>query len=111
MKPGTVVVNISIGRYCGTPRTASDNSILFCYTKAILTTLMSEFWQQDTLAEFSFLTYDWKDMPQGKSRSKQVCNWVFLYFVCGCNVNFEEIFLYSTILNPYLVGVSLVCTI
>ena len=54
MKPGTVVINISMGRYYGTARSASDKNILFYYTKAILTTLMSEFWQQNTLAEYIF---------------------------------------------------------
>ena len=41
------VVNISISRCCRNPRSASGNSILFYYdyTKAILTSLISEFWQ------------------------------------------------------------------
>ena len=43
-----------MGRYYGTARSASDKNILFYYTKAILTTLMSEFWQQNTLAEYIF---------------------------------------------------------
>ena len=50
-----------------------------------------------------YLIYDWKDMSHGKSPCKEVSVLVFLYFVYDCKVNFEEIFLYSTLLNTYIV--------
>ena len=46
LKPLTIAVNISIIRCCMCPRFTFVNSILlFYHTKAIITSLMSEFWQ------------------------------------------------------------------
>ena len=51
----TIAANISINRCSRSPRSASDDSILFYHPKAILTSLMSEFWQWwDTLAVYLF---------------------------------------------------------
>ena len=72
LKSLTIEANISISRCCMSLRSASDNSMLFYYTKAIPASLMS----------------------------KQVFILVFLYIVCVCNVNFEETVLYSMMLNP-----------
>ena len=44
LKPLTIVANISIIKCFKTPTSASDNSLSFYYTKAILTSLISELW-------------------------------------------------------------------
>ena len=54
-----------------------------------------------SLLSFAFPSvFRFKEISHGKSPCKQACISVFLYFVCVCNVNFEEIFLCSMILNP-----------
>ena len=52
------------------------------------------------LGGMCFLTDDWKEISHGKSPCKQDCILVFLKFVGICNVNVEEIYLYSMMLNP-----------
>ena len=103
--PLTIVVNISINRCCRSPWSASDNSILFYHTKAwILSEYYSNVWiLARHFGGIYYLIYDWKDISHGKSPCKEVSMLVFLYFVYDCNVNFEEIFLYSTVLNTYIV--------
>ena len=45
LKLFTIAANITNSRYYMSARSAPDNSTLFHYTKAILTSAMSEFWQ------------------------------------------------------------------
>ena len=45
LKLFTIAANITNSRYYMSARSAPDNSTLFHYTKAILTSPMSEFWQ------------------------------------------------------------------
>ena len=53
MRPLTIIVNISIIKVLDQPLTKS----LFYHTKAILTSIMPEFWQQETFGAIYFLTY------------------------------------------------------
>ena len=73
-----IAANVSITRYCRCPRSSSDNRILFYYTKAILTPLMSEFWQWDILAVYVF----WLIMTEKKYLMVKVLvsKFVFWYF-------------------------------
>ena len=92
-----------MGRYYGTARSASDKSILFYYTKVILTTLMSEFWQQNTLAEYIF----WLMAEKICLRVKVVpSKFVFGFFY----ILFAAVYFVFHDFKP-LVRVSLVCTI
>ena len=93
--PFTIMVNISINRCCRSPRSSSDNSVLFYYTQVwILSEYYSNVWVLAVrhFGGIYFLIYDWKDISHGKSPCMQVSILVFLYFAWGCNVNFEEIF-------------------
>ena len=91
-------MNISINRCCGSPRSASENSMLFYYTKVwILSEYYSNVWILAVIYVFNFF------ISPGKRPCKQVSILVFLYFARACNVDFEEICLYSTMLNPWLV--------
>ena len=97
-----IVANISISRCCRSPRSTSDNSIVFyddC-NKSTLTSLISEFWQWDTWAVCVF----WM-LTEKKNSHKHVCISVFSYFVCVCNISFKEMFLYS-MLYPELVTLA-----
>ena len=77
----------------------SCNSILFHYTKVwILTEYYSNVWIL-AVRHFGGICFFIFVISHGKSTCEQVSILVFLYFVCGCNVRFEEIFLYSTMLN------------
>ena len=98
--PLTIIVNISINWYCRSPRSVSDNSMLFYYTKCwILSEYYSNLWIL-AVRHFGWIYFLIFLMSHGKSPYKQGSILVFLYFVYDSNVNFEEIFLYSTMLNP-----------
>ena len=86
----TIVTNICISRCCRSPRSTSDNSILFYddYDKSMLTSLMSEFLAVRHLGGICFLNDDWKEM----SHVSKFVFWYFDIFFGVCNVNFKEIF-------------------
>ena len=78
LKPLTIAVKISIIRFYKSHRSAFGNSILLFYnTKAMLTSLMPEFWQQDTLVEYIFWSVSEKTYLLIKGL---VSKFVFCYF-------------------------------
>ena len=108
----TIVVNSSISRCSRSPRSTSDNSILFYddYNKSISNVWILALSRSDyeclskTLGRYMFSEWWLKR----NISCKQVWILVFLYFVYVCNVNFKEKFLYS-MLYPKLV--TLVSTV
>ena len=114
--PLTIIVNISINRYCRSPRSASDISVLFYYTKVWI---LSEYYsnvrsshQRCSMTKGvlgNFTKFTGKHLHQSLFFNKvaglrpEACNFIkkeTLAQVFSCGVNFEKTFLYSTMLNP-----------